>query len=119
MRKRTTVLLAACIFAGVQRMFAQTDTTQQRMLKHAIDSVMNERNYTRVPNKDFDEFIDSKTSAKINEKMSYWFTTIGIFITALAGLATYAFNNKIKQLIAEQVTTLSEKNMENIRKYIF
>jgi len=97
--------------------FAQTDS-QGRVMKNALDSMIKESNYTRIPAKDFEELLETKVSATINEKFTFWFTVIGIFITAVAGLAGYAFNNKIKQLVLEQVKIQSEKETEGIKKYV-
>jgi hypothetical protein len=111
-------LLAILMCLSFNFLFSQLDTTHNRLAVRAIDSLINEKNYTRIPNEDFDELIDNKVATKINEKFTFWITLIGVLIGAIAGVAAYAFNNKMKQLISEQVTTLSDQKMESIRRYI-
>ncbi|MBI3585337.1 MAG: hypothetical protein HY096_15475 [Nitrospinae bacterium] len=94
------------------------DKIQKILIEKEIENILKEKNYTRVPNKDFDEYLDNKVSSKINDKFTNWATVIGIFITVIAGLAAYTFNNKIKQLVLEQVRNQTEKEMQGIKKYM-
>lgn len=94
------------------------DKIQKILIEKEIENILKEKNYTRVPNKDFDEYLDNKVSDKINDKFIFWATVIGIFIAALTGLSAYAFNSKVKQVVLDQVRNQTEKEFQGIKKYI-
>jgi hypothetical protein len=73
-----------------------------------IDSIAKANNCTIIPNSDFDEFVANKVSAKVAEEIQFYCWILGGFLFAVGGLAIYSFNNKVKQLVAEEVHVQSE-----------
>lgn len=87
------------------------------LIKRETSSLFNEKDYTRIPNKDFDELIENKISSKVDDKFHFWFIVIGIFVGALGAIGGYAFNNMIKQKITEELKTQSNKYVEEYKRY--
>ncbi|MBI4427577.1 MAG: DUF3754 domain-containing protein [Ignavibacteriales bacterium] len=102
----------------LQQSSAQIDTAQKRQIEKTVAEALVEREYTRIPNKDFDDILTNKVSAKITEKLTFWVTLMGIIVAAIGGLAAYTFNTKIKQLITDQIKSESENQFQRINKYI-
>ncbi|MFD0862432.1 hypothetical protein ACFQ1M_09425 [Sungkyunkwania multivorans] len=102
-------------FFASERVTAQ-DADIERLVEQRVDSIIAEGQYTRIPNEDFETIIDNKVSVKINEKLRFWVTIIGLFITALGGLGAYTFNNKIQQIIKEQADKQVKSKFESINE---
>ncbi len=89
-----------------------------------LEKKLNEKNYTRIPNEDFENIIGTKISKQVDDKFTFWFTTIGVIFTFLGGVAVFAarkyvsdeINKRIKSESQILVTALREELSEDLNR---
>jgi hypothetical protein len=117
MRKR----FIFCIF--IMGCVCQTHAQQSinDSLQYRIDTLekkLKESNYTRIPNKDFDNLLSQKVDEQVSEEIQgiiKWISIIaGLIAVILSFLAKYYFND----IIRKELASTSLKLEENIRTSI-
>lgn len=97
----------------------QVDSAQVEKLIRSLD----EKNYTRIPNKDFDDIMTYKISNGISEKLTFWLAVLLGLITIIGGLVLYTSKKFIAETIRNQIedkfklieNNLSKLNEEQIK----
>ncbi|MBI1938634.1 MAG: hypothetical protein HYS25_10995 [Ignavibacteriales bacterium] len=88
---------------------ASTDSTIEKL--KVLEAKLDDKFYTRVPNKDFENIIDIKISKQVNDKFTFWFSIIGIVLTFLGGISVFA----AKKYVSDEVTKRVIGEIENAR----
>lgn len=117
MRKK--FLFCFFILSCTLNVHAQQSTNDS--LKAKIDTLerkLQENNYTRIPNKDFDSILAVKVNEQVSEQLQgiiKWITVIaGLIAVLLSFLAKYYF----KDLVRKELTSASIKLTENLNAAI-
>jgi hypothetical protein len=113
MKKAIYLLFLFPLFLTAQDKELQKENV---ILKNRIDSLesrMDDKFYTRVPNKDFDQQIsdsvDKQVSNYISGRLALISTIVGLMSFLLGYLAKYFFSESTRKQIEESVKTASDK----------
>ena len=93
---------------------AQQNTNDSLRAKiDTLEKKLEENNYTRIPNKDFDNILAIKVNERVSDEIQgiiKWITLIeGVIILILGFLAKYYFNDIIRKELAKASETLESK----------
>ncbi len=110
-------LLSVLLFASIN---AQSDTIKNNdevisAIKE-LEKKIDEKNYTRIPNEDFENIIETKISRQVDDKFTFWFTTIGVIFTFLGGAAVFAARKYVSDEINKRIKAESELLVVSLRK---
>lgn len=106
-------LLFLLSFLSLQNINAQTenksaqnksvsnDSTTEKLKQ--LEAKLDDKYYTRIPNKDFENIIDIKISKQVNDKFTFWFSIIGIVLTFLGGISVFAAKKYVSDEVAKRV----------------
>lgn len=108
MKKLAAIFLSLILVFGTEAQ-QPTDLTQQRL--DSIEKAIQDGNYVRIPNKDFEEIIDAKVSSSIREEIKNWLWIIVSFFGALMTLLTFYLNRKLKDEVNASMDAKS-KNLD-------
>ncbi|MFD2567836.1 hypothetical protein [Pseudotenacibaculum haliotis] len=95
---------------------AQTDSIQQQKIQKEIQEYLSEKNYTRIPNTDFDKILQNEIDTKVKSGLTYWMTLISVIIAVSGGVAAFAFNLKIKQVVHNEIESKNAELLESLDK---
>ncbi len=108
MKKLVAIIIAFCC-AGMIYAQQNPPAVQQRL--DSIENKLQESNYIRIPQKDFDELLDAKVSRAAKDEVQGWAWIIFTFFGALMTLLTFWYNRKMKDEVSENID-LKSKNIE-------
>lgn len=111
------ILILFCLFS-VQGIVAQIDSTKNRQVKSEIKNYLSDKEYTRIPNKDFDRILQNAVDEEVKNKLMFWLTLISIVIAVFGGIAALAFNQKIKQVVQAELEMKNGELLSNIDKMV-
>jgi len=91
----------------------QSNNDSLRAKIDTLEKKLEENNYTRIPNKDFDNILAIKVNERVSDEIQgiiKWITLIeGVIILILGFLAKYYFNDIIRKELAKASETLESK----------
>ncbi|HYJ62640.1 MAG TPA: hypothetical protein VEV62_02770 [Parafilimonas sp.] len=91
----------------------QSNNDSLRAKIDTLEKKLEENNYTRIPNKDFDNILAIKVNERVSDEIQgiiKWITLIeGVIILILGFLAKYYFNDIIRKELATASETLENK----------
>lgn len=108
MKKLAVIFLFLSVSLSLQAQ-QPVDLTQKRL--DSIEKAIQDGNYVRIPNKDFEEIIDAKVSSSIREEIKNWLWIIVSFFGALMTLLTFYLNRKLKDEVNASMDAKS-KNLD-------
>jgi len=93
------------------------DSLQVRIFN--LNNLIEDRSYTRIPNKDFENIIDNKIQSTLRETIKWWLFVIAAVIS-LGGLWIHKYAKSYLQNIVERnVNQLRKENEETITRISF
>lgn len=117
MNKVRIIIVLFFLVASVQ-VPAQNDSIQRDEVHQKIERYLTDKEYTRIPNKDFDLILHNRIEAEVKERLMFWLTLITIIIAVFGGVAAIAFNLKIKQVVQSELEKKNEEHISNINKLV-
>jgi hypothetical protein len=91
----------------------ENDSLKARIVK--LEKLTVESEYTRIPNKDFENILDNKIQKSMREIVNWWLIIIGALITVLGFLATKYANTFLQNIAEGKVNQLKKENEEKIK----
>ena len=110
-------ILALSLLSLTLRAQPTAGTSAERQLQKKVDSLeylINEGNYTRIPNNDFENLLANSIAEEVNDKINFWLIIFGILIGFVSGLLMYV----IRKERSEIEIRLSEGLQEKIEKQL-
>lgn len=87
-------------------------------IRQAIKQQLQEENYTRIPNRDFENILDNKIAATADEKFHSWLTNIVLAIGLLGGILVFAGRQYLGKEISRDLKDKTMGLEDELKKYI-
>lgn len=113
-------VIILCLFTTcfLNHSFSQNNIDSLNAKIDSLEKRLNNENYTRIPNKDFDNVLSERVNEEVSDQIDNvkkWIAIIeGLIILCLGFLAKYYF----KDLVQKELNTTSEKLEANIKDFI-
>ena len=112
MKKIFFLLLLSPLFLTAQEAGLQKENAILKARIDSLESRLDDKFYTRVPNKDFDQqlndSVDKKVSNYISGRLALISTIVGLMSFLLGYLAKYFFSESTRKQIDESVKAASD-----------
>ncbi|WP_020528569.1 hypothetical protein [Flexithrix dorotheae] len=112
-----TIPFCFCLFLSTSVFSQSPDDLQKALAKiDSLEKALDEGNYTRVPNRDFDEKLNAKVITEVNDRISILessLATIGAVVGLILAIVTAIGGFAIRGLVKETVQNEVEK--ESVR----
>lgn len=83
-----------------------------------IRQQLEDKNYTRIPNADFENIVNNKIAATVDDKFHSWLTNIVLLIGLLSGVLLFAGRLYLNSTISKELSVKIETVEGELKKYI-
>lgn len=87
-------------------------------VRQAVKQQLQEENYTRIPDRDFENILDNKIAATADEKFHAWLTNIVLAIGLLGGILVFAGRQYLGKEISKELQEKTKGLEDELKKYI-
>jgi hypothetical protein len=91
----------------------KVDSLQDKIEK--LNQKIEEGDYTRIPNQDFENIVDNKIEKSLRETLRWWLFIIAALVSALGFLVNKYAKSYLQSVVDEKVNLLKKENEDKIK----